>query len=145
MIKIMNKLIKYNQNLTNRVFNTHPFESNFLAPLFGILDRFDFPEFNSINTRNEKWEEDKDEFRFSCDLPRFKKEEVKVEASENNLVIKAESNKENSQYSYYREFTLPKGVDTNKISAKLEDGYLLIKIKKNEKSKMKVIDIEVIK
>ena len=71
----MSNLIKYNQNLTNRLFDTHPFEPNFLAPFFDIFDRFNLPQ-QFIN--QEQWTETNDNYILSLNLAGLKKRKSKL-------------------------------------------------------------------
>lgn len=134
----MSNLIKYNQNLTNRLFDTHPFEPNFLAPFFDIFDRFNLPQ-QFIN--QEQWTETNDNYILSLNLAGFKKEEVKVEASKIKITIRAESKTKNIQKSYYKEFSIDENTNFDKIKVEFNNGLLVINIEKPEKEKAKVIDI----
>ncbi len=90
-------------------------------------------------------ETDKD-YKISLEIPGSKKEDIKVNITDNNLEIKAEHKKEEKKedkekgyYSYsksyagyYRSFALPRNIDANKISAEYKDGVLHLSIPKKE-------------
>lgn len=77
------------------------------------------------------------EYNIEIELPRFKKEEIKVEKkSINTLTVVAT----NSKASYNRVFTYP-DVDLDKTKVRLEDGVLYITIPKLESAKAKSIPI----
>jgi HSP20 family protein len=77
------------------------------------------------------------EYNIEVELPRFKKEEIKVEVTKGVLKITAK----NAKSSYIREFSLP-FCDYDKTDVKLEDGVLKVIIPKNENGKTKFIDIK---
>jgi HSP20 family protein len=94
-----------------------------------------------------------DKFVLKVDLPGIKKEDIKLEVSDNILTIsgerKEEKEEKEAQYyrreivygSFYRSIQLPPNVDPEKITAKLENGVLTIEIPKTEKAKAKEIPI----
>ena len=93
-----------------------------------------------------------DEYLVSADLPGIKEDDIKIECNANQLTISAErkydsteSKKENRRErffgTYQRSFTLPQGVDSEKIDAKYEGGVLEIHIPKGEKVKSRRIQI----
>lgn len=97
---------------------------------------------------------DNGDFHIEVDMPGIKKEDIKVDVDGNVLTVsgtrqmKNEVNKED----YYlresafgkieRKFTLPEGVDREKIAAELNDGQLVIELQKEEKLKPKSIEIK---
>lgn len=97
--------------------------------------------------------EDEQQFEIAVALPGMKKEDIKVDLENSNLIISGErklENKENgknfyrmeSSYgSFSRSFYLPDSVDENSIEAKYEDGMLYITIKKDETKARKQIEI----
>jgi len=84
-----------------------------------------------------KWrdESNEDEFRISCELPGFKKEDVLVNICEGRLEITAEREGP-EDYSEYRlmSINLDKGLDTNLTTARMELGLITIKIPRKNKS-----------
>ncbi len=82
-------------------------------------------------------------------LPGFKKDEIKIEVTEDAIHIAARKKRVSEQKGkgYYiqeagsaavsRSFTLPASVDTKKVEAKLEDGILHVKMVKLHPGKKK--------
>ena len=86
--------------------------------------------------------DDGDKFRVKVDVPGVKKDEIKLNITENSVEVSAEHKKEEeekkknfvrkerSQVSYYRILPLPERIDSSKVSAKLTDGILNIILQK---------------
>ena len=86
--------------------------------------------------------DDGDKFRVKVDVPGVKKDEIKLNITENSIEVSAEHKKEEeekkknfvrkerSQVSYYRVLPLPERVDSSKAIAKLTDGILNITLPK---------------
>jgi HSP20 family protein len=82
------------------------------------------------------------QYLVNFDIPGVKKDEIKVEARDNQLIVSGERKKEHkedvkghiSQERYYgsfmRSFTLPSNVDANKVEAHFDNGELQIIIPK---------------
>jgi HSP20 family protein len=88
-------------------------------------------------------------------VPGFKPEEIDINVSGETLTIKGETktekeSKDNKNYirrertfgSFERIITLPEGLDTDKASAKFENGVLTLTFPKSEKVKPKTIKIQ---
>ncbi|KAG9327652.1 hypothetical protein KVV02_006356 [Mortierella alpina] len=87
------------------------------------------------------------------DLPGVRKEDIKIDASDNSVTLTAESkfaqdyNRDNVRYqerrygTYSRTIPLPDSVDRDKIDAKFQDGVLNIFLPKGETSKPKKITV----
>ena len=98
-------------------------------------------------------EETADEYVVSADLPGIKKEDINIECTGNQMSISAERKYESTEQArnvdrrerfygtYRRSFTLPAGVDTDKIEAACEGGVLIVRIPKVEQAKAKRIQI----
>ncbi len=133
-------LIKYNPR-TLRTFTTN----NLFDDLFN--DRF----FNSDVTVGKSFtpqvdisETDK-AFELSFAVPGIKKDEIKIDLNEGQLIVsgerKFEEKKEEKNFhsvetrygSFSRSFHLPDNIDADKVEAKYEDGLLNITIPKDEK------------
>lgn len=93
--------------------------------------------------------EDQNNYMLSLAAPGMKKDDFKVDLEGDTLTIHAEkeSEKENSsrrftrrEYEYRsfsRSFTLPEGVDKEKIDARYENGVLQLTLTKKEEAKKK--------
>ena len=98
--------------------------------------------------------ETKDAFVFRGDIPGMKAEDVDVKITQNRLTVsgKREAEKsekgdtfyayERSYGSFVRSFTLPEGVDSDKIEAALENGVLTVTLPKKPEVKPKQVDVK---
>lgn len=87
------------------------------------------------------------QFRVKLDVPGVKKNEIKLQVTDNSLEISAEHKesseekkknylrKERSQVSYYRALPLSENVISGQVKAKLVDGVLDITLPKSKESK----------
>ena len=87
------------------------------------------------------------QFRVKMDVPGIKKNEIKLNVTENSLEISGEHKeeseekkknyltKERSQISYYRTLPLSENVVASKVKAKLSDGVLDITLPKSKPTK----------
>ena len=97
------------------------------------------------------------QFRVKMDVPGIKKNEVKLNVTDNSLEVSAEHKeeseekkknylrKERSQVSYYRSLPLSEKIISGKVMAKLTDGVLditLPKSKPTETQKKKPISVQ---
>jgi HSP20 family protein len=102
------------------------------------------------------WKETPEAHVFKADLPGVKKEEVKVEVEDGNvLVISGERSKEKedkndkwhrverSSGKFRRRFRLPENTKTDQVKAGLENGVLTVTVPKAEVKKPEVKAIEV--
>ena len=98
-----------------------------------------------------------DKFRINVDLPGVKKEEVKLNVTDNSIEISAEHKeqeeekkknyirKERKELAYHRTLPLPEIVVSSKATAKLNNGILTIEIPKTTptpKPKSAIIQIQ---
>jgi len=95
-------------------------------------------------------EELDDHYVLSVDLPGLDKEDIKVECSNNQLVIsgeRKESNKRGNRRSertygfFQRSFTLPEGVKLEEIVAEYRDGVLQVAVPKTQEAHSREIKI----
>lgn len=98
-------------------------------------------------------EELSDHYLLSLEMPGMKKEDIKLEVHEGQLTVSGERQTESSQrqesqrYSerrygkFQRSFTLPVGIDADKVEANYQDGVLRIVVPKTESAKPRQIKI----
>ena len=94
------------------------------------------------------------DFHIEIDMPGIKKEDIKVDIENRILSVSAtrKMKKEVKEEEYYlcesafgkveRKFTLPEGIDPEKISATLENGQLIIDLEKEEKLKPRSVEVK---
>lgn len=96
--------------------------------------------------------EDEDKYIIKMDLPGFKKEDIKISLKNNNLTIAAEQNNESTEDKKYhlrerhfnkisRTICVDDDITEKDILPKLEDGVLILEVKKPEEKKP--IDIKI--
>jgi len=82
-------------------------------------------------------ESEKDSFNLEIELPRFRKENIKLSAENNILHISAEQD----NLKFYHSVSIPSTLDTNTIEAELDHGVLKISAQKAEQARAKTIHI----
>jgi len=94
------------------------------------------------------------DFHIEVDLPGVKKEDIEVKIDNNILTVsgvrkmKKEVNKsdyylmESSFGRFERSFTIPKGIDQNRVNAEYKDGRLTIDLVKEESLKPKSVEVK---
>lgn len=94
------------------------------------------------------------DFHIEIDMPGIKKDDIDVKIDNNILTVCGERKmkKEVKKKDYYlmessfgrieRSFSLPKGIDQDKIDAKYKNGRLVIDLQKEEKLKPKEIEVK---
>ena len=98
--------------------------------------------------------ESKDAYLVRAELPGMKKEDIKVEVKDGNLVLSGEMKSEKPdgvEYrhvervaaKFWRSFTLPENVTQDGIQASYKDGILEIRVAKAEEAKPRQIAINV--
>lgn len=97
--------------------------------------------------------ETKDGYLFKADVPGVKREDIEINLAGNRLSIsgKRDAEKEEksdtiytyerSYGSFTRSFTMPEGVDTNRIHADLRDGVLTVDVPKKPEAVPKKIAV----
>jgi HSP20 family protein len=97
--------------------------------------------------------EEGNNYVLTFDLPGVKKDQVKVEADNDQLTVYAERKEEKKSESkkkylsevyygsYARTFTLPGPVDEKKVDAKFDNGVLTVMVPKIESTKTKQIPV----
>jgi len=100
---------------------------------FSLLNDFDHL-FKSTSS-NYFMDEDEKKYLLYLDMPGVKKEDLKIEVKDSNLVILGESKERSRKYN--RVFNLPNFADIDNIEADLVDGVLKVNIPKlKEKAKL---------
>ncbi|KAJ3696094.1 hypothetical protein LUZ60_001471 [Juncus effusus] len=102
------------------------------------------------------WKETPEAHIFKADLPGIKKEEVKVEVEEGNVLqISGERTKEKEEKNdtwhrverssgkFMRRFRLPENVKMDQIKAAMENGVLTVTVPKEEMKKPEVKSIDI--
>jgi HSP20 family protein len=94
------------------------------------------------------------DFHIEIDLPGVKKEDIEVKIDNNILTVSGERKlkKETKRADYYliessfgrieRSFSLPKGIDQEKINAEYKNGRLIIDLEKEESLKPKAVEVK---
>ena len=89
--------------------------------------------------------EDQDRYYARFEMPGIKKDDVKIELSNNLLTVSAEKKEkrgdEESSYSLTRSISVPETVKADAIGARLEDGILTVTLPKTEERKPKTITV----
>jgi HSP20 family protein len=125
----------------DRMFESFGFGRGRFAPRLwsDVPERFGEPELAVWAPEIEVFDRE-GEFVVRADLPGLKKEDVRVELTENALILEGERRKEHeerregfyrSERSYgrfSRAVPLPEGVDTEKVEAEFKDGVLEVRL-----------------
>lgn len=94
-----------------------------------------------------------DDLVIRAEIPGVEKDEIEISVEENRLVLRGERKRENefdeegayrlerSFGGFMRSFSLPRTVDSTRISAGYKNGVLEIKLPKAEEAKPRKIDI----
>lgn len=150
----MRYLSPFNSRYGITPFSGHSFtnlEKEF-EKLFGSLPSlFDvgsewIPESGS-RSLSPRWFESDDAFVVQLELPGIEQKDVSLEVGDNALRLSAErktqSKKDESEssISYSQSFTIPDGVDADKVSAGYEEGVLSVTFPKTEVVKPRQIKI----
>lgn len=97
--------------------------------------------------------ETNDEFTVIVNLPGLRRENLLVKVEENNLVIFGKADydmlmnrkyilQENEIGNYHREFKISDTIERNNISAKYDNGQLMVILPKKNKNKPRTIEID---
>ena len=96
--------------------------------------------------------ENADEFILVANMPGVARSEVQVKVIEESLIVFGRINydetvnrnyilNENELGNYFRKFKISDSIDKTKISAKYDNGQLIVHLPKSEKIKPRTIDI----
>jgi len=135
------------QRRINRIFDDFFTESYPALPTSGFGQQEVFSPLSDI-------EETDNQYLLSVDLPGLKKEDVKIEVRDRQLIVSGERKSENREEakgrvsterwygSFVRSFMLPDGINADKVEADFEDGVLKLKVPKTVSSTVKQIPIK---
>ena len=141
-----------NSLMTNR-------NTNYWSPFIEFRNEMDQLLDDNLNITNQTWQppcdvvEDQDHYLLSLEMAGIPKDQIKIEIQDKQLVIKGERRAEETkndkgvkyierQYGkFLRSFSLPAGLDTEKIEANYQDGVLRVLVPKVEEAKPKQIKI----
>jgi HSP20 family protein len=99
--------------------------------------------------------EDDKEYLIKAELPEMKKEDLEVTAEEGTLTIMGERKFENGEKgkkyhrveraygTFGRSFSLPDDASPAKVSAEFKDGVLTVHLVKDEKAKLRQVEVKV--
>ncbi len=99
-------------------------------------------------------DETKTHYNFKFDMPGLKKEDIKIEVSNNRLIVSGERKQERKEEdgksyfsevsygSYSRSFNLPSTVNKDKIEAKYDNGVLSVSVPKTDNPEVKKISVK---
>lgn len=156
----MGKNLMVTRSTTPSIWNTSDFDEMFERAFRNPLSLLD--EFRMTPVVDREWfqpnvdvEERDDAYLLSVDLPGMKKEDIKVDLTDNVLTISGERKREEehkdkggvrryeSMYGRFeRSFTLPSTVVVDKVEANMEDGVLKIALPKSETAKPRTIEVQ---
>lgn len=132
-----------------------------VSPFFEAAKRFFGDEdfrlipFQKNNIGHANIKDQENEFIVELSVPGIKKEEVKINLDNDILTISFENVQEDEKKtdtycrrefyseSFERSFTIPKSINKEEISAKMEDGILILTIPKLKKEEKKLDNIEI--
>ena len=120
-----------------------------LEKSFTSFPSFTMPSFPKTNQTSYDLIDEGKQFRVKMDVPGVKKNDIKLEVTDNSLEVKAEHKeeseekkknylrKERSHVSFYRTLPLSENVVSGKVKAKLTDGVLEITLPKSKPTSVK--------
>lgn len=117
--------------------------------LYNRLSKDRFSNLDSIaNLVDDFWasyhtavsaDEDEDSYTLCMDAPGFQKKHLKICLKDGYLLIKGDNH---DKRTLNKSIALPRDISTKKVTAKLKDGILNIKLYKKEEVKPREINIE---
>lgn len=95
---------------------------------------------NAIYSANRSFSIDENDnaYVITIQLPGYKQSHLDITVEQDVMTVKATKDKS----SFSRSFVLPKGVDLDKIAAKLEDGILEINLPKSLNAKARKVTVQ---
>ena len=106
---------------------------------------------NNVSPTSDIYE-NTDEYILVANMPGVSRSEVQVKVIEESLIVFGRINydetvnrdyilNENELGNYFRKFKISDSIDKTKISAKYDNGQLIVRLPKSEKIKPRTIDI----
>jgi HSP20 family protein len=106
---------------------------------------------NNVSPQSDIYE-NADEYILIANMPGVSRSEVQVKVIEESLIVFGRINydetvnrnyilNENELGNYFRKFKISDSIDKIKISAKYDNGQLIVHLPKSEKTKPRTIDI----
>lgn len=102
-----------------------------------LIDRL-FNDVGYSTARHFNIDETDDQYTMNLELPGFKQGDLEVTLEDGVLQVSAKR----GERSYQQSVTIPRGVDVDKIEARLEDGLLSIVLPKSQLAKPRKIAIK---
>jgi|LakMenEpi03Aug12_release.lakeMendotaPanAssembly.Ray.scaffolds.fasta_scaffold1297096_2 HSP20 family molecular chaperone IbpA len=119
-------------DIIDRLTNAFPkWDSMFdliASPTYSFSEAFGFTENPKI----------KNQFNLEIEIPRFRKENIKITTENNKLFINAEQD----GLKFYHSINIPDHLDQESIEAELDHGVLTIKADKIQKFRSKKVNIK---
>ncbi|KFK27508.1 hypothetical protein AALP_AA8G392400 [Arabis alpina] len=132
-----------------------PFEG-FFTPTSALANASTARDVAAFTNARVDWKETPEAHVFKADLPGLKKEEVKVEVEDKNILqISGERSKENEEKNdkwhrvertsgkFVRRFRLPENAKVDDVNATMENGVLTITVPKTPQKKPEVKSIDI--
>lgn len=107
------------------------------SPFWNLLDATQGFRDEARWTPSAEVDEEEGHYLLSMEIPGVAREKLKVEFHEDRLLISGERREEKFQ----RSFSLPQGIDADKVEAQYQDGVLQVYIPKVEAAKPREIKI----
>ncbi|KAJ0245945.1 18.1 kDa class I heat shock protein [Hirschfeldia incana] len=133
-----------------------PFSLDAWDPFQGLFTPSSAPEIAAFTNARMDWKETPESHVFKADLPGLKKEEVKVEVEDKNILqISGERSKENEEKNdkwhrverasgkFMRRFKLPENAKMEEVKATMENGVLTVTVPKAPEKKPEVKSIDI--
>lgn len=139
------KLTNCNTPKTNRESSLENWFHTPFASLPVLARYLDASNFSGPKPLVAEVHEDAENFYANFEVPGVKKENVKLDLNNRLLTVvvdkKTRQGEQESSYQLTRSISVPDSVNADKISAKLEDGVLVVTLPKAEERKPRSIEL----
>ena len=118
--------------------------TNQLSPttFFGLKDFFNNFEDSKTSFPAAAIYEAENGYTLEVELPGVKKENVSIEMERNVLTIKGSRKRGETETTYERSFRVADQIDSDNVTAVMEDGVLRVSLNKKKESEAKKIVIQ---